>query len=111
MDLYDLFQNARIKESKLRAGQANARADNNEHTIRGLQHQIDHLSLVCQAMSELLSQVGLSKEMLVAKIQELEKKDTQNKPSITCPACQRTLAPRHAMCMYCGAKVDHLNKL
>ena len=109
MDLYDFFQNFRISEVSRDAGQAKSHARANEVSLRGLQDQIDHLSMVCLAMSELLEEIGFNKEMLLAKIQEIDlrdgKLDGKYTPSIDCSGCGRTLAPRHVTCLYCGTRV------
>ncbi|TVP16082.1 hypothetical protein [Shewanella sp. KCT] len=109
MDIYDIFQNFRINDLAREAGQAKSHARANEVSLQGLQDQIDHLSMVCLAMSELLEEIGFNKEMLVAKIQEIDlrdgKLDGKFTPAIHCSGCGRKLAPRHVTCLYCGAKV------
>ncbi len=110
MDLYDIFQNFRISDVSKEAGAAKSNPQVNETTLRGLQDQIDHLSVVCFAMGELLDDVGLNKQMLASKIEDMDprdgKKDGKYIPAIICPSCERKLAPRHVSCMYCGCKIE-----
>lgn len=107
MKFYDVIQNFRINDV---ARESESRANTNEITMRGLQDQIDHLSMICLAMSELLEEIGFNKEMLVAKIQEIDlrdgKLDGKYQPAIKCPGCGRKLAPRHVSCLYCGTKIE-----
>ncbi len=114
MDLFDIFQQFRIeanhKESMSRASEAKNKSSFNEIDIRELQANIDHLSLVCMAMSEMLEEVGFSKKMQLAKIEEIDlrdgKLDGKFVASHTCNACNRVVAARHTSCMYCGTKID-----
>lgn len=109
MDIYQIIKNFRISDVSREAGQAKSHARANEVTLRELQDQIDHLSMVCLAMSELLEEVGFNKQMLAAKIQEIDlrdgKLDGKYIPAIKCPGCKRELAPRHVKCMYCGSEI------
>lgn len=109
MDLYDFFQNFRIREVRHAADTAAIKARSNEITLRNIQDQLDHLSLVCLAMSELLEEVGFNKSMLLEKIREIDlrdgKLDSKLVKEISCPGCKRQLAPRHVKCMYCGTAI------
>jgi hypothetical protein len=106
MDLNDFFQNFRISDARYAADKAAAKARSNELSLQNLQDQLDHLSLVCLAMSELLEEVGFNKSMLLEKIREIDlrdgKLDGRLLKEILCPGCKRQLAPRHVKCMYCG---------
>lgn len=114
MDLFDIFQQFRIeanhKESMSRASEAKNKASFNEIDIRELQAKIDHLSLVCLAMSEMLEGVGFTQKMQLSKIEEIDlrdgKLDGKFLPSHTCTVCTRVVAARHSSCMYCGTKID-----
>ncbi|BFM21336.1 hypothetical protein [Gilvimarinus japonicus] len=110
MTLYDLFQNFKIFEAKDDADRASLRSTDNVGEINKLRDQIDHLSLVCQATCELLDEIGISKKMMLAKIQEIDlrdgKLDGKYVKQHTCRSCHRPLAARHLMCMYCGVLVD-----
>ena len=111
---FDIFQQYRIEKSSLDSkqgiGEAKRKSSDNEISIRTLEEKIDHLSLVCMAMGELLEEVGFSKKMLLNKIEEIDlrdgKLDGKLSPSNTCKSCSRTVATRHISCLYCGTKIE-----
>lgn len=113
MDFFDIFQQYRIEKSTREAqkgvSEAKLKSTSNEISIRTLEAKIDHLSLVCMAMGELLEEVGFSKNMLLQKIEEIDlrdgKLDGKLAPSNTCQSCSRTVAARHVSCLYCGTKI------
>ncbi|ROQ21764.1 hypothetical protein EDC38_2392 [Marinimicrobium koreense] len=109
MDLYDVFQNFRIGVTKDKVDKVSRKTTGNKSEISVLQDHVDHLSLVCQAMCELMENVGFSKEMVIAKIQEIDLRDGQLDgkyvKSHNCPKCSRSLAQRHIKCLYCGEPV------
>lgn len=109
MDLYDIFQNFRIGSARDEADRASIKANSNASNINTMQDKIDHLSLVCQAMCELMEEVGFNKKMLAEKIQEIDlrdgKLDGKLVQSENCKGCSRPLAARHVKCMYCGLSV------
>ena len=119
MDLLDIFQQYRIEknknEARLHSGEANQKALNNQVSIKVLNEKIDHLSLVCMAMGELLENVGFSKAMLLSKIEEIDLRDGsldgKYAPLNKCSNCSRVVAARHNSCLYCGSKVDKTNAL
>lgn len=110
MDLYDVFQNFRIGLTKDKVNKVSAKTTGHKTEISILQDHVDHLSLVCQAMCELMENVGFSKEMVLAKIQEIDLRDGRLDGKYvkqhSCPSCDRTLAYRHIKCLYCGEAVD-----
>ena len=79
MVFFDIFQQYRIEKSSLDSkqgiGEAKRKSSDNEISIRTLEAKIDHLSLVCMAMGELLEEVGFSKKMLLNKIEEIDLRD------------------------------------
>ena len=114
MDFFDIFQQYKIdqvrNEALSHADEAKYKATGNSINIRELENKIDHLSLVCMAMSELLEEVGFSKKMLLAKIEEIDlrdgKLDAKLARSNKCSNCSRVIAVRHVNCLYCGAKIN-----
>ena len=117
--LFDIFQQYRIEknhaEALTRAGEAKGKAIDNNFSIRVLESKVDHLSLVCMAMSELLEEVGFSKSKLLSKIEEIDlrdgKLDGKVSPSNKCDNCSRVIASRHTTCLYCGTKVKKVSVL
>ena len=117
MDLFDIFQQYRIEKTRnealSEAGDAKHRTISNEINISELEAKLDHLSLVCMAMSELFEEIGFSKAMLLKKIEEIDlrdgKLDGKIAPTNTCSGCNRVVAPRHVSCLYCGTKINKAN--
>jgi len=110
---FDIFQQYRIERNRSeaieRVSEAKNKTIDNKMSIKELQNSIDHLSLVTMAMSELLEEVGFSRERLIEKIEEIDlrdgKKDGKYTPTNTCSNCSRKVAPRHSKCLYCGTKI------
>ena len=111
---FDIFQQYRIEKTRSdalgKAAEAKSKTVDNKVSIRELQEQVDHLSLVTMAMSELLEEVGFSRKMLIKKIEEIDLRDGKLDGKLlstnTCPECSRVVAPRHARCIYCGTKIN-----
>jgi len=106
MNIGEIFQNLRIDQAGKSANYAATRSTINQREIDILRDKVDHLSLVCMAMCELLEDVGFDKSMLADKIQEIDlrdgKLDGKFVEKIACPKCTREVAARHRQCMYCG---------
>lgn len=114
MDLFDIFQQYQIQknnsESLERTRQVQRQATDNQVDIVELQSKIDHLSLVCMALSELIAEVGFDREMLLAKMKEIDlrdgKADGKFAPQNRCTSCNRVVSARHYTCLYCGTKLN-----
>lgn len=76
--------------------------------VRELQHQIDRLQLMNQALWELVrSRLSLQDEDLAALAQEIDMRDgvedgRMTARAVRCPSCSRVSNNRHFRCMYCG---------
>lgn len=76
--------------------------------VKLLQHQVERLSLLNQAMWELLRERGgMTDADLERKAQEVDMRDGVEDGKITatpvkCPQCNRISNSKHAQCMYCG---------
>ncbi len=76
--------------------------------VKELNHQIARLSLLNQALWELLHEkLHLSQEELEAKAREIDLRDGIEDGRVTdvalkCPACGRVSNSRHHKCLYCG---------
>ncbi|WP_237057561.1 hypothetical protein [Microbulbifer sediminum] len=107
MTNYGLFGHFRLRDAQLTADGAARKSSDNRLDIQALQDQVDHLSVVCEAMSELMQEMGFSRAMLEKKIQEIDLRDGRldgrHQPKKTCPSCARISASRHVRCLYCGA--------
>lgn len=113
MDLFDLFQQYRIESDKLeakhRAVEISERTTDNQVSIVELQSKVDHLSLVCMALTELLEEFGIGKQQLLNKMKEVDfrdgKLDGKLAPENKCSGCSRVVSARHYTCLYCGTKL------
>jgi len=77
---------------------------------RELEHHIERISLLNQALWELLSEkLNLEDGQLEAKIHEVDLRDgvedgRMTETALKCPKCGRVSNSKHWKCMYCGAK-------
>jgi hypothetical protein len=82
---------------------------NLEEEIRLLEKQVGRLALASVAMGEILrDQLGISDEMIEAKVNEIDRRDgkldgTFRLSAKTCDECGRVSGPMNATCLYCGA--------
>ena len=72
-----------------------------------LSDRVDRLTMVIQALWELLRESGLTDEQLVAKIVELDKSDdvlddTARPSSSRCPQCGAAVTSAEDHCQFCG---------
>jgi hypothetical protein len=87
------------------ASSANAQ---HQTAVRELAQQIERLSLMNQALWELLrDRVGITEAELEQKAQEVDLRDgvadgKMTATAVRCPTCQRVNNSRHAKCLYCG---------
>ena len=72
IDIYDIFQNFRMRQVAKDVGEARRQVSDTSITLRELQDKVDHLSVVCLAMCELLEEIGFNKSMLISKIEEVD---------------------------------------
>ena len=109
---WELYQQSRIHKAEATAESASR--DNLEilSTSRRQQDRIDRLTLVCNAMWSLMSEVtGLSDEQLEERIKDLDLSDGRLDGKVRasvkqCPSCDRPLSNKHTTCMYCGSEIE-----
>jgi hypothetical protein len=88
-----------------------------DRTITELEHHIARLSLMNQALWELLrDRLNLSDEDLAAKVNEVDVRDGVKDGMITqgplqCPRCGRISNSRHYKCLYCGLAFERPSTL
>ncbi len=93
-------------------------ADDAKHKSRGasdevcvLSERLDRLSLLCQAMWELLRErTNISEEQLYKKIEQVDlrdgKRDGKMEPRVlSCKSCGRKVSGQHGRCVYCGETI------
>ena len=110
--LWDLHQQKGISEAKTDASRAKQDARSQAAHIRSLEFSVQRMSLVSQALWELLrTRFQMSEEELLAKIQEIDLRDGKLDNRISpqannCPSCNRILSTKNVRCIYCGTEVQ-----
>ena len=113
--LFDLYQQSRINEARNTALNARDVAANAQWDLDDLKRKADALTLACQALWEILrSQTGLSDDVILRKIEEIDLRDGQADGRITqrlhaCRKCNRQNKATRTACLYCGAKLPTEN--
>jgi hypothetical protein len=106
--LIDLYQQGRIREAENSAQRAGDKAGDLQSEVRSLADRLDRLTLVSQAMWELLRErTNLSNDQIVAKIQEIDLRDgaqdgKMGRKVFICKNCGRKVGSSHKRCVYCG---------
>ena len=109
---WEMYQQARIADANRSATRAQTKAENLTYRIDRLEDQIDSLSLVCQAMWELLSaKAANADQALEKKVREIDLRDGKldgkmRRVQKECSNCRRPLHQRHRRCLYCGHASD-----
>lgn len=89
----------------LEAGQARADAKEAQTSVELMQHDIDRLLMITEALWLFVKQQhNFSDEDLVKVITEIELRDSQSPKHvpITCPSCGRVNSGKRGYCIYCG---------
>src|SRR5690606_32975599 len=91
---------------------ASHKVDRYTAEIKRLRRSIEHLSIACQAMWELLQATsGLTEEQLDVRMQEIDLRDgtpdaRNTKTPIDRPACGAKSNSRRTHCVMCGAELE-----
>ncbi len=94
------------------SARAEAKASNVQDQIRVMQDNVDRLSLLCQAMWELVSEkTNLTEQDIEEKVMQIDLRDgsldgKMGRSQRHCPQCNRNLHRRHDKCLYCGYEVE-----
>ncbi|HCE44487.1 MAG TPA: hypothetical protein DET40_13140 [Lentisphaeria bacterium] len=75
-----------------------------------LRDEIHHLTIITQAMWELLkTKTGATDEELKKKITEVEfeKAKAYTTSTLKCKSCSRTVSIKSKTCVFCGEKIEH----
>jgi hypothetical protein len=108
MDLWDIHQDSRIREVSRDSASAHNKATRTSEDLLKLQRQVDHLTLMCQSMWELLRQhTGLTDDQLRAKVADVDTRDGKADGKISgqvfpCPACGANCNSSRQNCTMCG---------
>ena len=108
MDLWDLNQEGRISAASTNAQYASSKASAVATDVTLMERRVDHLTLLCQSMWELLrDQSGLSDQQLRAKIADIDTRDGKadgkiNSSVFPCPKCKANCHSTSQFCVMCG---------
>jgi hypothetical protein len=98
------YQMSRIREAEATASQARDGVREQGLAVRELERQVQRLTIVVTALAEILrDRHGTPVEVIEAKIQEVEHRETPSHPRAKqCSGCGRLSSPEHTNCMYCN---------
>jgi hypothetical protein len=114
-DLFDLYQQGKIREARETAETARDQAQQLRDRISKLERRSDQLALACQALWEMLREErGLTDNDLIARMQQIDLRDGAADGRMTpmpveCPQCKRRSNSRRDECVYCGARLPGRN--
>jgi hypothetical protein len=94
--------------ASLEVGQARTDAREAQAATELMQHDIDRLLIISEALwSFIKTQHSYTDEDLVKLVREIETRDSQSPKHqpVTCPACQRVNSGKRAICIYCGQPI------
>lgn len=97
---WDLYQDSRIRQAEDKAATARHKIDRALDDVRSLEDKVEGLSVVCQALWELLSEhTACTEDLFQAKLEELHQNADANG---NCRKCGRKKTKRSSNCPYCG---------
>ncbi len=78
--------------------------------IEDLRERVDAMAMIMRAMWSLMEEQGLTREQLIAKLDELDRLDgtvdgQMRRGPVDCPSCDSKVAPGLTKCQYCGADI------
>ncbi|GAA6152068.1 hypothetical protein [Pseudoteredinibacter isoporae] len=104
MNHHDFLRNDQVNElsSKQRKQERKAATEFDD-----LNNKLERLNLYVLALGELLGDLGVSKETIEKKIEEIDLRDGKRDGKFSevsiCTNCRRKTAVSRPYCMYCGA--------
>lgn len=109
--IWDLFHQQHMPQPEDQARDAQYKAESAHDGIEDLTQRVERLSLVCQAMWELLSQhTHISNNDLMRKVVEVDTRDGLQDGRmaprvIQCPKCKNNVNTRRPRCVVCGSVI------
>jgi hypothetical protein len=106
-----LFWGVRTRDvsARIDAQAAKGKANRVEIELSALTRQVEHLSLACQALWELLrDNTNFEEDHILEKMQEIDMRDGKpdgrmHRRVLECPECGRKANSQRERCLYCGA--------
>lgn len=111
MDLFDLYQQGKIREAREQAEAAQNETARMAAQLRNLQRRTDTLALACQALWEILRErADLTDSDLISRMQAIDQRDGSADGRMTpmpveCPSCHRRTNSQRGECIYCGGRL------
>ncbi|MGH8949735.1 MAG: hypothetical protein ACRDXF_12815 [Acidimicrobiia bacterium] len=106
---YSMGQSSATRAASLARSAAVADGTHHTNRLQDLNERIDRLVMILRATVALLEQQGITPEMLMAKIEELDLRDGVDERVrdliVECPSCQSKVAPGLRNCQLCGTEV------
>lgn len=108
---WDIVQHYQIHKAKETAELASSKVDGLVARKDNTKHELEELTLACQAMWELLrDHLGFTDEHLKAKILEIDARDGDINGKIAhelidCPQCGQKASTMKPHCVYCGHRL------
>jgi len=97
------------ERANMASAQAREMANRTETGIRLVQHDVERLFMIAEALWSLLKeQHGYTDDELAARVTQIDMRDGKLDGKVasngvkTCPSCNRPLSKKHLSCMYCG---------
>lgn len=112
IDFWDLQQQGQINEANHNASRANDSADQAKGELIGMQRQLDHLTLLCQSMWEVIQEeTAITEAQFRAKIADVDTRDGKadgkiNPQVFPCPSCGANCNSARQRCTMCGADIS-----
>lgn len=112
MDIWDISQEAQINDVRRETSRAQNSANEAKSELAAMQRQLDHLTLLCQSMWEVLrEETGITEEQFRAKINEIDIRDGKadgkiNPQVFPCPSCGANCNSARQRCTMCGADIS-----
>ena len=109
--LWDLRQQQQIGEAQQKAGEVQHRARDAQDLFLQMDKRMNRLSLLCQAMWEMLRErAEFTEDQLAAKVLEVDLRDGHGDSRINtqihdCPSCGRKTNSKRLVCVICGAEL------
>ena len=114
--LWEGYQQTKIVQASNQAQRAMSKAERYADDIADMKHNIERLSLACQAMWELLrDRSNVTEQDLETKILEIDARDGQVDGKmatqiLTCPACGNATNSKRDSCVICGTRFSRQHK-
>lgn len=110
IDIFDVYQQGRIGELDALQADTNRRVTNASDKLRDLEQRYERMSLVTNALWQLLkARTGLTDAELKKYIEKVDFSDgvkdgkvSRSKGAMDCPHCSRRVLKSATVCAWCG---------